>query len=101
LVSGPDLGDELASVLGTSAVCLMRGHGVTAVGSSPEEAALNVIKLSELAQLNYQARQLGEPQEIGADELIAIVGDGRTQPELIMSAWRFYCRLVDLDTEKN
>lgn len=100
LVTGPEFGDELAAVLGSSAVCLMRGHGVTAVGASPEEAALNVIKLSELAELNFQARQLGEPKPIDPVDQEAIVGTGDTPPELIASAWRFYRRLVGEPTDK-
>ncbi|MGW6740762.1 class II aldolase/adducin family protein [Streptomyces sp. NPDC055025] len=100
LVTTPRLGDEMAAVLGTSSACLMRGHGVTAVGASPEEAALNVIKLSELAELNYRARLLGEPREIERAEREEIVGSGRTRPELIDSAWRFYRRLTDEEAEK-
>lgn len=99
LVTTPELGDELAAVLGAGSVCLMRGHGVTAVGGSPEEAALGVIKLSELAELNFQARQLGEPRSIDEAERAAIVGTGGTRPELIASAWRFYRRLVSEQPE--
>lgn len=99
LVTDAALGDELASVLGSSAACLMRGHGVTAVGTSPEEAALNVIKLDELARLNLQARQLGTPREIDPGDRAAVVGDGRTRPELVASLWRYYCRLVDEPVE--
>ncbi|MFD3524248.1 class II aldolase/adducin family protein [Streptomyces sp. NPDC058653] len=94
LVNTPELGDELAAALGSSAVCLMRGHGVTAVGESPEEAALNVIKLTELAEVNFLARQLGEPRPIDTADYEAIVGSGRTRPELIESTWRFYRRLA-------
>ncbi|MFD5113560.1 class II aldolase/adducin family protein [Streptomyces sp. NPDC058391] len=100
LVTTPSLGDEVAAVLGASAACLMRGHGVTTVGASPEEAALNVIKLSELAELNYLARQLGEPRQIDTAEREAIVGTGQTRPELIDSAWRFYRRLADEKAEE-
>ncbi|MGW2054384.1 class II aldolase/adducin family protein [Streptomyces sp. NPDC001840] len=100
LVTTPELGDELAAVLGSGAVCLMRGHGVTAVGASPEEAALNVIKLSELAELNYRARLLGEPRPIEQAEYEEIVGTGRTRPELIDSAWRFYRRLAEEGAEE-
>lgn len=95
LVNTPELGDELAAALGSSTVCVMRGHGVTAVGESPEEAALNVIKLGELAELNFLARQLGEPRPIDDADYEAIVGSGRTRPELIDSTWRFYRRFAD------
>lgn len=95
LVNTPELGDELAAALGPADVCLMRGHGVTTVGRSPEEAALNVVKLNELAELNFLARQLGEPRCIDPADEKAVVGDGRTRPELIDSAWRYYRRLAE------
>lgn len=95
LITDRALGDELAAVLGTGGACLMRGHGVTTAGATPEEAALNVIKLSELAELNFQARQLGQPQPIDPADHDAVVGNGLTRPELIDSAWRFYCRLAE------
>ncbi|WP_328914496.1 MULTISPECIES: class II aldolase/adducin family protein [unclassified Streptomyces] len=98
LVTDRRLGDELAAVLGSGGACLMRGHGVTTAGETPEEAALNVIKLSELAELNFRARQLGEPRPIDAADQESVVGTGRTRPELIESTWRFYRRLADEPT---
>ncbi|MFC4029938.1 class II aldolase/adducin family protein [Streptomyces polygonati] len=95
LVADRELGDELAAVLGASGACLMRGHGVTTAGATPEEAALNVIKLSELAELNFRARQLGQPRPIDPADRAAVVGTGRTRPELIDSTWRFYLRLAN------
>lgn len=94
LVTTAELGDELAAELGGAAVCLMRGHGITAVGATPEEAGLNAIKISELAELTVRAHQLGTPRRIAEADRERLVGDGTTRPELVASAWDFYRHLV-------
>jgi ribulose-5-phosphate 4-epimerase/fuculose-1-phosphate aldolase len=94
LVSTPELGTELAAVLGSSRACLMRGHGITTVGATPEEAGLNAVKLSELAHLIVRAHALGAPRPIDAGDLALLVGDGSTRQELVDSAWDFYRRLA-------
>jgi len=55
LISNPQLGHDLAAALGSKSVCLLRGHGITATGSSIEEATLRAISLNELAEMNYRA----------------------------------------------
>jgi L-fuculose-phosphate aldolase len=74
--------------------CLMRGHGITTVGSSVQEATLTAIKLNELAEMNYRAQLLGNPQPIPDDEIAHITrGDGKKSPKSV-PLWRYYCSLV-------
>jgi len=68
LISTPELGAELARAIGKSSTCMMRGHGITTVGASIEEAALAAIHLNDLATVNYQARLLGDPQPISKED---------------------------------
>ena len=68
LISSPALGDSLASAIGEKNVCLMRGHGITTVGGTVEQAALNAIHINELAVMNYQAHLLGNPQPISEED---------------------------------
>jgi ribulose-5-phosphate 4-epimerase/fuculose-1-phosphate aldolase len=71
LISTPELGDDLARAMGTSPVCMMRGHGITTAAASIEEAALYAIHLNELAVMNYQAHLLGDPRPISeADQAV-------------------------------
>jgi ribulose-5-phosphate 4-epimerase/fuculose-1-phosphate aldolase len=74
LVSDAGLGRSLAEVLGDSPVVLMRGHGVTAVGSSLKEAVFRAIYTEINARVQIQAIGLGgdieylSPQEAALAE---------------------------------
>lgn len=97
LISNPQLGHDLAATLGAKHVCMMRGHGITATGTTIEEAALRAISLNELAEMNYRARLLGDPQPI-SDEDIATFNRALGEPGKPISAnrteamWRYYLR---------
>jgi ribulose-5-phosphate 4-epimerase/fuculose-1-phosphate aldolase len=68
LISTPELGADLVRAMGNASTCMMRGHGITTVGASIEEAALAAIHLNDLATVNYQARLLGDPQPISKED---------------------------------
>ena len=73
--------------------CMMRGHGITTVGGSVMEATLTAIKLNELAEMNYRAQLLGNPQPIPDDE-IAHITRGKNKSTHQAPLWRYYCSLV-------
>lgn len=64
LISTRSTGDELAAVMGTGSVCIMRGHGATVVGETVEAAVLTAIRLERLAwfcwELHRGAPGMGE-----------------------------------------
>lgn len=99
LISNPKLGDDLVTAMGSARVCLMRGHGITSIGPSIEEAALEAITLNNLATMNYRARLLGDPQPI-PDEDQAIFREmaarsaGRSSGRA-MALWRYYVALAE------
>jgi ribulose-5-phosphate 4-epimerase/fuculose-1-phosphate aldolase len=104
LCDTPERGDELADSLAQSKCCLMRGHGITSVGNSVEEAALTAIHLNNLADVNYKAHLLGSPVPIPVDEQEFIYADrdGGSVPQAgdvpkgrPAALWRYYCSLVD------
>jgi ribulose-5-phosphate 4-epimerase/fuculose-1-phosphate aldolase len=92
-VSSDELGREFAAALGSHRACLMRGHGITTCGASIEEATLTAIKLNELAEMNYRAHLLGDPEPIPADEIGRIAGTPGKK-EGGDTLWRYYCRLA-------
>jgi L-fuculose-phosphate aldolase len=100
LVSDDQLGQELAEALGDKRVCLMRGHGITAVGSSVEEATMRAIQLNEAAEMNYRANLLGIPLQISEEDLRVFRGKKKQReasglsPHLT-SSWRYYVELTD------
>jgi L-fuculose-phosphate aldolase len=96
-VSNNTLGEEFAGAVGEKQACLMRGHGITSVGSSVEEATLTAIKLNDLAEINYRASLLGKPEPIPPEEIEAIVRPARqgNRATHTKSAWHYYCQLLN------
>jgi ribulose-5-phosphate 4-epimerase/fuculose-1-phosphate aldolase len=98
-VSNKKLGEEFSQAMGGKRACLMRGHGITSVGASVEEATLTAIKLNELAEVNYRAWLLGTPEAIPQEDIDIIMGaaGGKRQSIHSQSSWRYYCKLLDED----
>ena len=101
LISNDERGKEFAQAIGDKRVCLMRGHGITAVGQSVEEATITAIKLNQLAEMNYQACLLGTPEPISDEDIKSFESIGHMTAEgghrttgHLTSAWRFYSRLL-------
>ena len=67
LVRDRPLGRALAGSLGTCTCVLMRGHGMTVVGDSVQEAVFRAIYTEMNARLQLQAMQLEGPIEFLSD----------------------------------
>ncbi|HWO40847.1 MAG TPA: class II aldolase/adducin family protein [Candidatus Eisenbacteria bacterium] len=98
-VTNDRLAEEFVQAMGDKQACLMRGHGITTVGSNVQQATLAAIKLNEAAIINYQAALLGSPQPIDQADIDALVGraDMRRGATHTDSSWRYYCKLLDED----
>lgn len=62
LVRRPDLGREAAAALGSAPVLVMRGHGITTVGSGAhavEQAVVRALTLDVLARVSLESARLG------------------------------------------
>jgi ribulose-5-phosphate 4-epimerase/fuculose-1-phosphate aldolase len=68
LVRDRPLGAALAEALGSGNCVLMRGHGMTVVGESIQEAVFRAIYTEMNARLQIQAQQLEGPIEFLSDE---------------------------------
>jgi ribulose-5-phosphate 4-epimerase/fuculose-1-phosphate aldolase len=98
LISNDALGKDLAGALGKQRACLMRGHGITAAGTSVQDVTLTAIKLNEIAEVNYRARLLGDPQPISDDDIKSFLPTHermKASGAYVESAWRYYCTLLD------
>ncbi|HZS63163.1 MAG TPA: class II aldolase/adducin family protein [Xanthobacteraceae bacterium] len=93
-VSNDKLGEEFASTMKGHACCLMRGHGITTCGPSVEEATLTAIKLNELADMNYRAHLLGDPQPIPDEDIAHFKSGSKGKGKHSNALWRYYCSLV-------
>jgi ribulose-5-phosphate 4-epimerase/fuculose-1-phosphate aldolase len=68
LVRDRPLGAALAGALGNCTCVLMRGHGMTVVGATIQEAVFRAIYTEMNARLQLQATQLDGPIEFLSDE---------------------------------
>jgi ribulose-5-phosphate 4-epimerase/fuculose-1-phosphate aldolase len=105
LISNDTLGEELAQTMADKDVVLMRGHGITSVGTDVETAGLNAIAINEVAEMNYKAYMLGDPRPISDEDLKSFETMGRGAPRTEAApaadrvpggpAWETYRRWVD------
>lgn len=103
-VTTPELGAELVAAIGTKSVCLMKGHGITTVGPSIEDAALEAININELAVMNYEARLLGDVEQISEEDKEYFrkrsdagrytEGEAGKPGERALAVWRYYLSLT-------
>jgi ribulose-5-phosphate 4-epimerase/fuculose-1-phosphate aldolase len=92
LVRRPDLGRELVAAMGPATVCLMRGHGITAVGSGPhavQQAVVRALALDVLARVSVERARLGDHAADLTPEDVAELPDlGSSFNDLTM--WRHH-----------
>ena len=86
LISTPALGASLASAMGGSDACLMRGHGITVAGASVEEAVVTAVNLEELCTVTLALAGVGAaPEEVPAEDLAELPDLG---PAFIRREWK-------------
>lgn len=59
-----ELADNLVVALKNHVACLMPHHGVTAIGKTIEEAAINAEVVEKIAQLQYEVSLIGDPNPL-------------------------------------
>jgi ribulose-5-phosphate 4-epimerase/fuculose-1-phosphate aldolase len=80
LINRQELGQDLVKAMGPRDCCLMKGHGITAVGPTVETATLLALRLEEISGMILEIARLGrEPQSI-SDEDLAAFGYGPGEP---------------------
>ena len=82
--------------MGEHPVCLLRGHGLTAVGKTVQQAVIAAIHVDKLAKLQLEVLQAGiDPDPIDEDDLSDLpdLGSEFTEGHL----WRFYLASLEHD----
>ncbi len=105
-ISNNQLGQEFAEFMGSSKTALMRGHGVSVVGSGIQDAVARTLALNELVTMTYKAHLLGgvrpiEPEDVAFFQ--APLESGRRRGSVggeagVRAAGRYYCSLAGEDT---
>jgi len=94
LIRSDALGSAMVDALGDRPVCLLRGHGLTATGSSVESAVINAINVDALARIQLQVLQAGvTPAAVAPADLDDLPDLGPAFNE--QHVWRFH--LADLE----
>ena len=68
-IGGDDIGQEIIRSIGSSPAILLKNHGVFTIGKTPEEAVKAAVMVEDVARTVFYAFQLGQPEEILADEV--------------------------------
>ena len=75
LIDGKEIAGELIEAMAGHDTCLMRGHGITVVGATVEQATIRALKLEVLAEVTWQLATSGrEVGELPEDEVAAFLG---------------------------
>ncbi|GAA1310982.1 fructose-bisphosphate aldolase [Planotetraspora silvatica] len=92
LVRRPELGRELAEAMGESAVCVMRGHGITTVGSGEhavEQAVSRALSLDALARVSVERARLGDrAADLSAEDIAELPDLGSSFNDV--NIWRHH-----------
>jgi L-ribulose-5-phosphate 4-epimerase len=68
-IGGNEIGQEILRSIGSSPAILMKNHGVFTVGRTPEEAVKAAVMIEDVARTVFYALQLGQLDEIPAEEV--------------------------------
>lgn len=68
-IGSDEIGKEIIRSIGTSPAILMKNHGVFTIGKTPEAAVKAAVMVEGVAQTVFFALQLGNPDEIPAEEV--------------------------------
>jgi ribulose-5-phosphate 4-epimerase/fuculose-1-phosphate aldolase len=63
------LGEDFATFMGEKKVALMRGHGISVVGSSIQDAVVRSVQFNQLATMTYKAYAIGTPRPIPDEDI--------------------------------
>ncbi|MFN0073386.1 MAG: class II aldolase/adducin family protein [Chloroflexota bacterium] len=97
-VTRPALAQDMMAIMGEKEVCLMYGHGITAVGSSIGAATVRAIKMEALAEISWDVSARAPLREISDEDkehllgrARAATGSGPRRPEPV---WKYYQQLL-------
>jgi L-ribulose-5-phosphate 4-epimerase len=68
-IGGDEIGKEIVCSIGSSPAILMKNHGVFTIGKTPEAAVKAAVMVEDVARTVFYALQLGQPDEIPAEEV--------------------------------
>jgi L-ribulose-5-phosphate 4-epimerase len=70
-IGGRQIGEEILRSIGNSPAILMKNHGVFTIGKSVQAALKAAVMVEDIARTVWLALQLGQPEELPAEEVAA------------------------------
>lgn len=90
-IDNPERGRSVAAAMGDRKGVLLKGHGLTVVGTSIEEATVSAVNLERSARLQIMAGGLGAVEAIDRAELTGeMLTDGLTLEEYTHTQWDYW-----------
>ena len=90
-IDNPERGRSVAAAMGDRKGVLLKGHGLTVVGTSIEEATVSAVNLERSARLQIMAGGLGAVDAIDRAELTGeMLTDGLTLEEYTNTQWDYW-----------
>jgi 3,4-dihydroxyphthalate decarboxylase len=93
-VTSAELAKGLLEVMEGHEVCLMYGHGITAVGRTVEEATTRAIKLESLARITWHTTEQGQVSSVSQQDLDYYAERPGAHRGSI-AVWRYYLQLLE------
>jgi ribulose-5-phosphate 4-epimerase/fuculose-1-phosphate aldolase len=94
-LTSPRLAQDMIELMAGKDVCLMYGHGITAVGRTVEEATVKAIKLEALARVTWHATRRGPVRSLTAEDLDYYATRGPSGRASYEPVWRYYVQLLE------
>jgi ribulose-5-phosphate 4-epimerase/fuculose-1-phosphate aldolase len=89
----PKLAQDMLACMGDKEVCVLRGHGITVLGRTVEEATVKAIKLETLARINWLVHQHQVPPISEEDQ--DVYRSGERGAGSMLAVWRTYVAMLD------
>jgi len=69
LIGGEEIGQQIVERIGSSPAVLLKNHGAFTIGATAKSAVKTAVMVEDVARTVHFALQLGQPDEIGAEDV--------------------------------
>lgn len=94
LIRTRDLGDQVATILGSHGAMLLRGHGVNVADKNVRRVCTMTLWMEEAANYQLRALSAGKPRYFTSEELDHMYGQVSGE-EVSNRAWEYFSSLVE------
>jgi ribulose-5-phosphate 4-epimerase/fuculose-1-phosphate aldolase len=93
-VESPEVGDEIAKVMGKAPAVMLKHHGAATAGKSIEQAVAVALILEDTARFLHASSVLGTPDPLPVDELEDDMALKIDRPSVSTNPWVYWSSRV-------